>query len=290
MRLILKLGLLSLAFAGLLFCQCPQGYVSSGGQCISTSVVNGAANLTTAGAIPYVRSPYTLNQDASNLFWDATNHRLGIGNVAPRRPIEVTGNAWVSGDLAANTLSSTTSNTAEWALGSYYNGLNLGSGTYVGWGSSNASTKDVALFRANAGILELNNGTPGTLAQWNAGSTDLQRSNASYTLRVYDQTATTGTTKALVRAGAADTVASKMMSWQSNAGTDVLWVDGLGGLHDAALKATTSAFSKSNTTVADVTGLSWALKSGVTYSIEGGGQITQTAAGGQKLSWPTRLE
>src|SRR5207249_2523762 len=56
------------------------------------SGVGGAANLTTVGAIPYVSATGVLNQDqtaAHQFFWDATNHRLGIGTVAPTSPITI---------------------------------------------------------------------------------------------------------------------------------------------------------------------------------------------------------
>ncbi len=50
---------------------------------LASGKVAGASNLTTAGALPYVSSSGTLNQDATNLFWDVTNHRLGIGTSSP---------------------------------------------------------------------------------------------------------------------------------------------------------------------------------------------------------------
>ena len=53
--------------------------------------VGGAANLTTAGAVPYVSSAGVLSQDATVFFWDATNNRLGIGNAAPASAIDTSG-------------------------------------------------------------------------------------------------------------------------------------------------------------------------------------------------------
>jgi hypothetical protein len=41
---------------------------------------NQISGLTATGAIPYVSgSSGALSQDASNLFWDSSNHRLGVG-------------------------------------------------------------------------------------------------------------------------------------------------------------------------------------------------------------------
>lgn len=58
---------------------------------LGTSVVLGASNLTTAGAVPFVTSSGTLGQDGSNLFWDNTNKRLGIRTTSPSVPLEVKG-------------------------------------------------------------------------------------------------------------------------------------------------------------------------------------------------------
>ena len=53
--------------------------------------VRGAANLTTAGAIPYVSASGVLNQEATKIFWDATNDRLGIGTATPTASLHVAG-------------------------------------------------------------------------------------------------------------------------------------------------------------------------------------------------------
>lgn len=55
----------------------------------SAQIVRGGSNLTTVGAVPYLSASGILNQDASNFFWDATNHRLGIGTNAPAAPLTV---------------------------------------------------------------------------------------------------------------------------------------------------------------------------------------------------------
>lgn len=57
----------------------------------SADAVQGAANLTDVGAVPYVSSSGTLDDDSANFFWDATNHRLGIGTNVPSLPLDVRG-------------------------------------------------------------------------------------------------------------------------------------------------------------------------------------------------------
>lgn len=62
----------------------------TGGGGGGTGDVGGASNLTTVGAIPYVSASGVLNQDPTQLFWDAANNRLGIGTAAPAYPLEIT--------------------------------------------------------------------------------------------------------------------------------------------------------------------------------------------------------
>lgn len=72
-------------------------------------------NLTTpltSGSIPYINSSKRLAEDNSNLFWDATNKRLGLGTSTPSIDIGLSGNAakifgmerHTSSDTAGNSL------------------------------------------------------------------------------------------------------------------------------------------------------------------------------------------
>lgn len=54
-----------------------------------TDLIGGVGNLTTVGAVPYVSASGTLNQDAGQLHWDATNNRLGIGTATPGSALDV---------------------------------------------------------------------------------------------------------------------------------------------------------------------------------------------------------
>ena len=56
-----------------------------------TDLIGGVGNLTTVGAVPYVSATGTLNQDAADFFWDATNNRLGIGTASPNSRLTVAG-------------------------------------------------------------------------------------------------------------------------------------------------------------------------------------------------------
>jgi len=69
--------------------------------------VDGASNLDTAGYVPYVSAAGVLSIDktaAGQLFWDATNHRLGIGMTNPAQKLGVTGNIQASGTILGTAL------------------------------------------------------------------------------------------------------------------------------------------------------------------------------------------
>jgi hypothetical protein len=65
-------------------------------------------------------------------------------------------------------------------------GLNLNNAGFVGWGNGTgySSTKDVALYRNAAGVLEVNNGTAGTLATLIAGNVGIGTTSPAYPLDV----------------------------------------------------------------------------------------------------------
>jgi hypothetical protein len=75
-------------------------------------VVSGSSSLAigttpiTSGTIGRVLFEGTGNvlQQSTNLFWDITNNRLGIGTATPANPLDVNGTARVSGELTVNTV------------------------------------------------------------------------------------------------------------------------------------------------------------------------------------------
>jgi len=65
-----------------------------------TDLIGGVGNLTTVGSVPYVSASGTLNQDAGQFVWDATNNRLGIGTATPSQSLEVSGGAIIASGYA----------------------------------------------------------------------------------------------------------------------------------------------------------------------------------------------
>ena len=83
-------------------------------------VANGGTGLTslTAGYIPYGNGTSAFGS-SSNLFWDSTNSRLGIGTTTPYAPLQVTGTIKVAtgnaqGILGLGEASGTTVNVGVW--------------------------------------------------------------------------------------------------------------------------------------------------------------------------------
>lgn len=126
--------LIALLFVGGLAAQTPPMIpMATGG-----GPVGGATNLTTVGSVPYVSASGTLDQDAGQFFWDATNNRLGIGTATPGVALDVTGVVRAASEAnAINTINiglvvQRTSNDSQlslsykatpdaWVIGSSYN-------------------------------------------------------------------------------------------------------------------------------------------------------------------------
>ena len=69
--------------------------------------VDGASNLDTAGYVPFVSAAgvLTINKTAGQqLFFDNTNHRLGINIAAPTQALDVVGNVKISGTILGTAL------------------------------------------------------------------------------------------------------------------------------------------------------------------------------------------
>lgn len=190
---------LGLMLAASVFAQTPQNFYWIGGS------VTGASNLTTTGAIPYVSAASTLNQDASNLFWDSTNHRLGIGTTSPSVPLQVNmtadGNQFslITAADGGNGVFMGLNTTSKFA----YLRLNTPSTYGYSFEGPSGSTTFLRMAGTTRNVL-VGGATDGNYRL------DVQSSGSTGTLRVYDQTATTGFTRVLFDLGAADTSSTEI--------------------------------------------------------------------------------
>jgi hypothetical protein len=212
----------------------------------SGSAVGGAASLTTVGAIPYVTSAGVLGQDATALFWDATNDRLGVGTASPATLAHIkSGTSGISPpnvpdtpsqllvEHSANasiTILSPTANAGTLNFGSPADGRAAGIGRvpnsaalyfYVG------DMTERARFAAATGNLLIGGTTDGNYRL------DVQTKGSTGAFRVWDQTATTGSTLAVIQAGAGQS--GNLLSVRNNAGTELVQVDGSGAVTTEAI-------------------------------------------------------
>ena len=135
---------------------------SSGTLAVSLSgtalpVANGGTGTTTAftsGSVLFADGGGVYSQDNANYFWDATNHRLGLGNAAPSTTLDVTGsqnitstsaNALTVGpNGATNPVLQVDSSTASVANGLKITGTAAGSGVKLE-SISTAANEDIIL-------------------------------------------------------------------------------------------------------------------------------------------------
>jgi hypothetical protein len=95
------------------------------GAIITTVIIGTPIGGSTSGSVLYVDSNNQLAQDNSNLFWDATNHKLGIGTTSPAYQETIQG----SNPIASFNL---TDNTAYGAFRYSENGTTQGSLQFIG--------------------------------------------------------------------------------------------------------------------------------------------------------------
>src|SRR5581483_228541 len=79
--------------------------------------------LTTVGSIPFAGTGGVVAQDNANLFWDATNHRLGIGTTTPAVNLVVNGASnpqarIISGDTNATVMTQASTTTGRFGVDS----------------------------------------------------------------------------------------------------------------------------------------------------------------------------
>jgi hypothetical protein len=159
--------------------------------------VSGASSLTTVGAVPYVSAAATLNQDATNFFYDSTNHRLCLQCTTPVHAISTAGK--FGGPTFGSTYLDVSGDPATLSANGNVSFIAGGSATVI---TAYGATKNVSLGDSAA---------PGGITD-GAYKLDIQRSGASGTMRVKDQTATTGATRILFDLGAADTSSTAILT------------------------------------------------------------------------------
>jgi len=194
------------------------------------SLSGGASSLTTTGAIPYVTSAGVLGQDATALFWDATNDRLGVGTASPGSKVDIQNTVNTKAMQIVNSASAT----GVASLNIYSNVVHTGtSGNSVfAVEVQNASTTGTAFYvqQAGTGLGAVING--GNVVIGNSPTDgnyrlDVQASGTTGTLRAFDQ-GIAGSTLAVIQAGAGQS--GNLLSVRNNGGTEMAWVTSGGNI------------------------------------------------------------
>jgi hypothetical protein len=149
---------------------------SSGTLAVSLSgtalpVANGGTGTTTAftsGSVLFAGGGGVYSQDNANYFWDATNHRLGLGNAAPSTTLDVTGsqnitstsaNALTVGpNGATNPVLQIDDSTASSVTGIKITGAAAGGGVKIE-AISSAATEDIVLGAKSTGSVRFQVGS-----------------------------------------------------------------------------------------------------------------------------------
>jgi hypothetical protein len=153
--------------------------VSGGGMAIGGSITS-----ATAGSILFAGTSGVLAQDNSNLFWDDSNNRLGIGTNVPicgidaRNRLRVSGTLGVVGAIGGNNYPLSVQENGDAAWIEILN--NGGAGKGIFFGLSNVNTANTfELWNYQGGAIDFYNGTAAStgtrkLRIWNNGNVTIQ--------------------------------------------------------------------------------------------------------------------
>ena len=228
--------------------------IPSTGLSDTADIVRGGASVA-ATQVLYGTGAGVAGSDAA-FVWDNVNGRVGLGTTSPTYPLDVVGSiaATVYGAsspaIAAQRARGTSAAPTAVLAGDYL--VTLGARAYNGSAFA-ATSKAYISAKATEAWSTTANGTsivfattpnttttPSELVTINStgnllvGTTtdgnfklDIASSGSSGTLRAYDQTATTGVTQLIVRAGAGQS-STNLQTWQNNAGTILASVSSAG--------------------------------------------------------------
>lgn len=166
----------------------------------------GSSGLTT-GSVPFIGATGVYSQDNMHLFWDSANGRLGIGTNAPSSSLVISGSGLVSSQVVSS------SGQAQMAL------------TGATFGQVLNNTGDLLVTNNSGGNLILRAGSSqefmrgaSSLDVLVGGSidsgyrVDVMASGSVATMRLFDQTPSTGATLLVMEAGAAQS-AQPLVQW-----------------------------------------------------------------------------
>lgn len=192
----------------------------------ATTVVKGAAALSTAGAVPYVVSAGVLGQAPTGLFYDAANVRLGILTNAPTVPVQV-GSGSLPTAWPGFGVVSVSGQERGFAVGQ-----DTTHGAVLSWGYNATANSAIAYLKTFGGsnLLAIQsdggNVSLGGIVNGNY-KFDVQASGSAGLARFFNQSVG-GSTLVVVQAG--DTQSGNLLSVRNNGGTQIAGMDAFGAL------------------------------------------------------------
>lgn len=177
--------LIALLFVGGLAAQTPPMIpMATGG-----GPVGGATNLTTVGSVPYVSASGTLDQDAGQFVWDATNNRLGIGTATPSTPLHVQTTTGYGLRLTGAGVQGGSDATNGAGINLSYNAV----GNRQFWIGDTATNFGVRLINSQMDGFDLSAGTSRAMAlQVNGNPLSIGTGATGYSLQVYGNSTLNG--------------------------------------------------------------------------------------------------
>lgn len=193
----------------------------------------GTSTAFTQGSIVFAGISGVYSQDNGNLFWNSGSHLLGIGTTSPGASLDIQGNSLIQLNLKGQ---AGTSENLLLTDGNGFNTWNLTAGITGDLSIGDVSHSITPVTVKSGGInnaLTLFQTGDLTLSGGNSSPTDsgyrldIQRRGASGLMQLFDQTASTGVTDVLIKAGAGQaTTPFILLKDNTNANIAQIGVDG----------------------------------------------------------------
>ena len=260
---------------------------------VGEALKEGPISFGTAGSVLFLDSLGNITQDNSNLFWDDTNNRLGIGNSTPGKPLDITGEmitsdyAFFGGAVgtALRLKGSDANNTIFQPATDVNLGITINGGssstTYIGLGNSTTGAELVVRRDGNVGI---GTTTPDSVLEVSGTSNpQIKVTDSANSVENIIQSHSVGQ-------GTIGTVTDHKLAFQAKNSTKMtLLTDGNFGigttspldiLHVVSSSDAVPSIRRNTTTTGDLAGVQFGVTTGTTDDVYRAGVLTERRSDG----------